>query len=566
MSVPAPSVRHDDEEWSDFEIPDGHTMGKEDDDDEDWDLDHPSSKPLTIRPPVQLADLSDVDDDDDEGVSTIKVTSLPPIPLRPASKSTADDDDDFEDAFALPSDLTQLSLAPLSLTHRASKSSLEWAGDKDHTSSSQSSDAYSTLGFADHPSSSSNSTSSVSLPETENEEEEEEDLDGLVLPDNIFESGQGSRHLRKILHLKKTAVVPPTRALVASLEEDDFEMGLVIEDDVDLSPSRLLHNKHKAPANRSNSAPPQRVSSGLRPPSRLTGERAKSPSANPPTLLSRRPRMSPAPHPPPPARSQSFQPIPSGSSASSSFLTPKPTSLRGQKSHSGLKPSPMPAARLTRKASLSSLMETSSQASGSGASSSASGTSKVARYEEPTASSRARTLKTLSRVQSRDYNVPPTRPSTPSANSAALRLTLPTQCRLRTRPTLSTVWGQNPSVAPSPSPTFRTSSPLSPRPPSNLSRPIRSQVSPPAAAPKMLKRPKRQKVLYDGTELDGIEDLPTDRDKESRFRVQPKNTRVPGGSYPSKSQEGKGTLRRKSRRDISTTVAGKKRFTSSPSK
>ena len=54
----------------------------------------------------------------------------------------------------------------------------------------------------------------------------------------------------------------------------------------------------------------------------------------------------------------------------------------------------------------------------------------------------------------------------------------------------------------------------------------------------------------DGTELDGIEDLPTDREKEGRFRIQPKGygNRVPGASYPSKSNE-KGTIRTKGRRE-----------------
>jgi len=47
--------------------------------------------------------------------------------------------------------------------------------------------------------------------------------------------------------------------------------------------------------------------------------------------------------------------------------------------------------------------------------------------------------------------------------------------------------------------------------------------------------------------LDGFDDLPTDRDKESRYRVQPKGygNRVPGASYPSKTE--KGTVRRKRR-------------------
>jgi len=52
----------------------------------------------------------------------------------------------------------------------------------------------------------------------------------------------------------------------------------------------------------------------------------------------------------------------------------------------------------------------------------------------------------------------------------------------------------------------------------------------------------------DGTELDGIADLPTDREQEGQFRVTPKGhgNRVPGGTYSSKD---KGTIRKKGRKE-----------------
>jgi len=77
--------------------------------------------------------------------------------------------------------------------------------------------------------------------------------------------------------------------------------------------------------------------------------------------------------------------------------------------------------------------------------------------------------------------------------------------------------------------------------------------NPQPAAPKVLRRPKRQRTYGDGTELDAIEDLPTDRDKEGKFRVQPKGygNRIPGAMFPSKSNE-KGTIRKKGRRDGSS--------------
>jgi hypothetical protein len=575
------------EEWpdADFDFPEGVSIhapsDKDDDDDEDWDIQmdlgktggakakavvaglvarsepSPSSSQsqiFSIRPPHSLPDI-DNEDDEDEGVSTIKAAALP---MTVAKAPQSPSDEDFEDGFALPSDLTRLSLAPLSLNHRSSKHSLEW-GDKDQSSSSQSSDAYSSLGFAD-ASPSSASASSASLPETETEDEED-DLDGLVIPSALFESGQGSRQLTKILEMKKKAQFTNNQLKVARPNpEDDFESGLVIEDDVDLSPSRLLtnaqHQQSQRHFNRSNSMPTQRPTA-LRPPSRLN--RSKSP-LGPPVSSARqlqKIRLSPSPPLRPPSRSQTFQTFSSVTSSpppATPFLTPKPGSLRGQKSYSGLKPPTPPSStrRLTRKASLSSLVEASHpQASGSGYINEAG--SQTARYEEPTAASRAKFNKnTTGRIQ--DFKVPPTRPSTPSSNAAALRLTMPTQLRSKSRPALSGVFAAGPSVPA----TASTSYPVPPRPPSSLSRKSSRVISSPQpSAPKVLRRPKRQHTYGDGTELDGIDDLPTDREMEGRFRVQPKGygNRIPGASYPSKPVE-KGTIRKKGKREGSSSSAG----------
>ncbi|RDB29183.1 Protein byr4 [Hypsizygus marmoreus] len=592
-TIPAPTLVLPREEWpdADFDLPEGetiHTPSDKDIDDEDWDIEmnfgstegakaqsgvaamvarfesssskskpHSCSQTFTIRPPVSLPDIDD-EDDDDEGVSTIKVAALPTsIPKKPQSPI----DEDFEDAFALPSDLTQLSLAPLSLKSRSSKNSLEW-GDKDQTSSSQSSDAYSSLGFAD-ASPSSNSASSLSCPETETEDDEDDDdLEGLVLPPAMFESGQSARKLTKILEMKKKAQLTSNQVKVATPDpEDDFEIGLVIDDDVDLSPSRLLskaQQQSQRPFNRSSSMPAQRPSSSLlHPPSRAN--RAKSP-LNPPTSSARqlqKIRLSPSPPLRPPARSQTFQALSSAPAAPPSpmsFLSPKPGSLRGQKSYSGLKPPTPPSTlrTLSRKASLSSLIESSHiQASGSGSAVVAGG-SKTARYEEPTAASRAKSHK-YSTSRAQEFKVPPTRPCTPSSNPAALRLTMPTQSRLKARPALSAVFG-GPSAPSAPSPVARATSPLPPRPPSNTSiRSMRALINPQPAAPKVLRRPKRQRTYGDGTELDGIEDLPTDREKEGRYRVQPKSygNRIPGASFPAKPNE-KGNVRKKGRREGSS--------------
>ncbi|VDB99754.1 unnamed protein product [Peniophora sp. CBMAI 1063] len=594
-TVPAPSAAAQ-EEWpdADFDLADDEPLSArvashvqaDDEEDEDWDLDMDLGKTggakaqavvagiaarsssgalrgmVTIRPPIAATSMSvSEDDEDEEGLSTIKMATLrpsaPPSQQVQPLPSLAVPEEDFEADFDLSGDLTQLSLRPLS--HQGSKSSLEW-GDKDQTSSSQSSDAYSTLGFDRH-SISSNSTQ----PESGTEDDDEEDLDGLVIPSSIFDSGKAAKHLARVLEQKKVlAESPAAPTKIASPNpEDDFESGLVIDDDADFSPSRLrqaqLQARRSPLAPRANSLP-TRSGASSRPPSRLRAG-AKSPiyPGNPPLssqrALERANRMSPSPPPRvTPVRSQSALLAPSAA-------TNKPGSLRGQKSHTGLNPSPTSATaprRLTRKASLSSLMDTGLQPPTSATAGPSSGSQP--RYDAPTAASRARVHGTTGRIRtSLEQAVPPTRPSTPSS-SGALRLTMPTNSsRLKTRPPIT-------SVFPSPIyPNGRTS-PLPNRPPSSL--PLRAQrassqqpIAGPSTGPKVLRKPKRAKAYGDGTELDGFDDLPTDSHKESQYRVTPKGygNRVPGASYsPRKSAEGSnakntGTMRRgKSRRDLGT--------------
>ncbi|PIL31640.1 hypothetical protein GSI_06342 [Ganoderma sinense ZZ0214-1] len=601
-TIPAPTIVLSKEEWADadFDLPDDdhiHASDAESDkEEEDWDMEMnlgktggakaqlvlqgmtarsgPSkiaSQMFTIRPPLPQAHSTD-DDDDDEGVSTIKVTALPkPVAAKPPQSPI---DEDFEDGFALPSDLTTLSLRPLSLAHRTSKSSLEW-GDRDQTSSSQSSDAYSNFGFADN-SPSSNYTS-ASLPETETEEDEDEEdiLEGLDVPSGLFESGSGAKKLGKILELKKKTAFVDDRVKIASPDpEDDFEIGLEIGNDTELSPSRLLQTAQSAvrstTASRSKSAPP-RPPAALRPPSRLKGERAKSPSNPPVSSMSQLRRITAPPASPPssrtaqPFRAQTYSQA-VASPSSMTFLAVKPGSLRVQKSHSGLKPPSPPATRkLGRKASLPSMSESNQpQASGSGSGSAALGPSPGARYDTPTASSRAKVhTATTGRFHGLEYNVPPTRPSTPSSNPAALRLTMPTSSsRLKSRTPISNVF-----PGPASAPLARSTSPLPPprppsRPPSAASsatsaasiRSTHTQSASLPNAPKVLKKPKRTRTYGDGTELDLFDDLPTDREKEGKYRVQPKGygNRVPGASYPKPSEaSAMGTIRRKSTRNFS---------------
>lgn len=622
-TIPAPTIVLPKEEWpdADFDFPDGDPIHASDaesdkDDDEDWDMEmdmgktgsakaqlvlqgiaarsgstQPAPQMFTIRPPLNPSPSS-AEEDDDEGVSTIKVTALPkPLTAAAAKPPQSPIEEDFEDGFALPSDLTTLSLRPLSLAHRTSKSSLEW-GDKDQTcSSSQSSDAYSTLGFADN-SPSSNYTS-ASLPETETEEDEEEEdiLEGLDIPTGLFESGHGAKKLGKILELKKRTVFDDDRVKVVSPDpEDDFEIGLVIDNETELSPSRLLQNAQSVlrptTASRSKSAPP-RPPTALRPPSRLKGDRAKSPSNPPVSSMSQLRRItSPITPPSPPSSHRPAQPVRSqtysqavASPSTMTFLAPKPGSLRVQKSHSGLKPaSPPQTRRLGRKASLPSLTESNqAQASGPVAGpSTAASPFPAPRYETPTASSRAKSVNTNSttgRMYGLEYyNVPPTRPSTPSSNPAALRLTMPTSTsRMKTRTPITNVFPTSTANAIA-SLSVRSTSPLPPpRPPSASSmksvrsiksRHAQSSSLPIPSAPKVMKKPKRQRTYGDGTELDAFDDLPTDREQEGKYRVQPKGygNRVPGASYPKPSTleaSATNTIRRKAKaRDFSGSGPG----------
>ena len=564
-TILAPASLLSPEEWpdADFDFPDGVPLDapsdKDDNEDEDWDVEFKfgstgsaKARPVApgidsrsdastptfniIRPPIQGAN-NDTEEDDEEGVSTIKglstlkaTTNQPSSPAKLQPPSTIEED--IEDAFDLPSDLTQLSLTQQPLSHRSSKNSLEW-GDRDQTNSSQSSDAYSSLGLADADRAvSTSSASSASLSETDTEDEGEALLEGLVVPPAIFDSGVGVRKLTMMLELKKKAQYICDQVKIASPDpEDDFEAGLVFDDDADLSPSRLLSQQQsKRRFNRCNTVP-LRKPPAQPPPLRVRSEHAKLPPRVPivSTRQSQKVHRSPSPPPSaPPSRSQAFNPPISFPSSSTSKFPSKPSNLRGQKSHSGLKcPSPTATRKFARKASLSCLFEGSNTQES---------TSKPARYEEPTASSRARTHKnTASRVY--DMKIPPTRPPTPSSNPAALRLTLPSLSRVKSRPALSSVFSPTSSGP-------RPTSPLHPRPPSSLSKPpIVKPTTPPV--PKVLRRPKRFRTYGDGTELDGIADLPTDRDKETRYRVQPKGhgNRIPGATYSSVVKSSGGPVR-----------------------
>ncbi|KIJ32103.1 hypothetical protein M422DRAFT_185030 [Sphaerobolus stellatus SS14] len=585
--IPAPSIVYPQEEWNDtdFDLPEGVPLNTQsdaesDNEAEDWDLEmnlgktggakasisssplasssRTSSKMITIRPP--LPQSSDEDDFDDEGASTIKVSYIPTI--RPKTP-VRNQDDDMEKAFELPADLTRLSLRPVELRHRQSKGSLEW-GDRDHTSSSTSSDAYSTLGFGPSASPSSNSTSAPSIGELDTDDDDDDDgeLDGVVLPSGIFDSRHAGKHLAKILEEKKRLPIVNDRVKPRTADsEDDFEIGLIIDDDFDLSPSRLPSNRAQADKKpmfgRSKSAPARPPVQPFRPSSRVGANRSKSPTAPPVSsgIMRVRPLVLSQPTNPRATLSRkSTMPTLNVSLTPGPFQVQSPTSatLRTQKSHQVLKPPSPRSTAMTRKASLSSLIDTAAAAAMPSNSLQSPTT-----YAAPTAASRARSqaiqaqFHTHSAAQTPYYPVPPTRPTTPSASTAALRLTMPTSSsRAKIRPAISSVFniGPNKDKDGRNSPNSRPSSTLS----SGSSS--KSPSSPPLpAGPKILKRPKKARAYGDGTELDGFDDLPADREKEARYRVVPRGVGAPRlglnrstDKEKEKAAEAKGTLGRKS--------------------
>lgn len=573
VTIPAPT--HAREEWedADFDFPDGDVISQpadhesDKDGEEDWDVEMdlgktggakvmtqaedmqatlavPKSAMVTIRPPISTSEPHSPDEgDDDEGISTIKISALHITSHKTQENATisSSQDDDMEADFALPSDLTQLSLRPLSLHHRESKASLEW-GDRDHTSSStSSSEAYSSLGFGTY---SSSTCTSASLPGTDDDcDEEDDDLDGVVIPSGLFETEQGRKHLTKILDLKKKMPKVEERVNIASPDpEDDFEIGLVINGDDDLSPSKFAKTQQTKRtgtlATRSKSEP-ARASANLRPSSRLRGDRPKTPVGQAGASASRN-SLSPPLRPVQSRRCNTLQALPPLQQPSSSSGVSKQGVIRNQKSYSVLKSPPAVPRKLARKASLSSLLETSS------AQSPTSDTGSVQQggrgYSAATASSRAR-KQASSTSRMHGVEPPPSRPSTPSQNPAALRLTMPTSMsRLKSRPSIS-------GIFPPPTPPLPAQSNVAG--PSKLAKqPSKPGLDQPVPV-RSIRRTKRR-VFGDGTELDAFDDLPTDRSKEAQFRIHARakdSQSSVGSTSKSEKESHRGTIRR--RKDLS---------------
>ncbi|KAF8609229.1 hypothetical protein BDV93DRAFT_518076 [Ceratobasidium sp. AG-I] len=589
-------------------------------DDGDLELPDPSRTNLVLpRAPLPQPDVTELEDSGD--VSTIKVAKLNFPSVAALSKSAAgsksstppNEDDDFEADFALPQDMSNLSLriltpqtSTLSLRHKSSTGVTESPWGEMATTSSQYSDTSSLMSM--YPADVSPSISSTSQPGTETDpseadlgiyedEDGEETFDGLVLPE-----GLAGKALARLLETKKKSV--PAQIAAAHFakgsitsqshrmpnEGDDFESGLLIGDDEDLSPSRLRIRQPPGsdlPNYRSKSVPVPRSVSAYRPASHLRTEsvmevlaststkapaitRSRSPNSSSHGSLKRRDSRSSLVSPtfaslrPSSFRTSSGNNLPPTSASTLSLLTipgssttsaiaPRAAPLKHQKSVGRLQltssaspTTPGLGQRLSRKASLSSLVVSSA----AGASSASSGTPSTSStlsarsigFNAPTAASKARQREEAQEAaeaeRKRTYTPAPVRPTTPSATAAAARLTMPTaSTRQKIRPAISSVFPS--PVNPSPSGSFsdRATSPLpNPRRTPTSPRRVRtrssnsigatpsssiSSMASTAPAIKVLRKPKRAKTFGDGTELDAFDDLPEDREKERMYRVQP---------------------------------------------
>ena len=644
-------------------------------DSEDWDLDMdpvPTIKAVGVAKPAATPTASPCDStnldyaENDEGnTSTIKFSklTLPPasIPASaiPRLPTCPNDEDSLEDAFALPNDLSHLSLKPLA--HQPSRSTIcEWSSD---TTGSILSDVPSSFGFHDKTA----SESPISLPDSGANTDEEAEVEGLVLPDSFL-----PKDLARMLEKKKKEQAPrPSKPKLPFPSEDDNpESGLAIQDDSELNPSRLrkpgLSPKVRRVAKTLPSIRPSPTPTSISPTVRPTVTKAPNSTLIAPKLASRdvrspspiflRPisetRMASRPSavnlsnkPPDPVlprrpktgtlrRTKPLSPPPSNYpsltsstqptlSHSHSMLSiprpglspPRPKLLKHQKSTSGLPASPSsstfahlddlksPTKRgLSRQASLSILMDpqpnlrslnedkqdrndgVSSRSASRQSTSATSGAPSLqsrgtighvggSSYKQHTASSRARGLRTTesglvgSDREKSLFNMFPTRPTTPSTSASLLRLTMPTsssraKMKEKARVPVSSIFppgtahtssGATPSsvVAPgggsssSTTPVSRQSSisPVQIIRPTGARSPIRMTIS---SAAKVIRRPKTAHAYGDGTELDGIDDLVVENEKERKYKVTPRVSSSAKNPVEKRTSTGAGNVSRKS--------------------
>ncbi|KAN0065741.1 hypothetical protein ACQY0O_000871 [Thecaphora frezii] len=484
----------------------------------------------------------------------------------------ADSETDIEHDFDLDPDLDKLSLSPAVSRQRShpalDQEKLLWGEDpgarspspEPSRSRSRSSDGgidppQDQVGHHDEdPASSAQFTA-----ESDADDEHEDLLDGLVLEGSVFEmeatSGdakpikQMTEKLEALLNVKRAGELPEAgssqqRSDAPIESEADLAGGLVITDDLDLSPSRLSSNKLTY---RTRSRGPSQASFGVSRgmPTRQPSLPASSSSSTLSHLWSHHwgSRMPPLNNLSVPSRSEIFSPharqrtlsqisastsagYPSEMSTSGSRpRIPRSKGLQYKRSASDLQqkaadsPAPQHRARtkgLTRKRSLPSLADrfrqqgrpTSSSGSASGSTLTAPRppSSFSSRITASTAASRARAAETAADILARmakDGSTPP--PSSPNGSVSAASRALSVATRGLTRGRPNTVNDCSPSHhrarSPHPLRQERVSSPL---------------VQGPASAHFL----RRTAAYGDGAELDSIEDLPSTSTSAARARPE----------------------------------------------
>ena len=470
----------------------------------------------------------------------------------PAHSSTAapSDDPEFEGDFDLAPNVQKLSLS-LAISRQRSHPTLEqqkllWGDDPIARSASPDLASSATRSRTGTSTSADGTSATCLTSESDADDEQEDMLDGLVLAGSVFEMDAAQKShapnqikvkLEKLLDLKRAGDAQQDAAGAHKAEtEADLAAGLVITDDLDLSPSRLSSRRISFrsrtrgpsqlshPSSRQSSLPhynsprdglPVHDDSFRRPDSFLRRESSSSSSS---TQKSR---------PPISFRRDSSRPgLPSSSSALEPSSEPGPSrlaephthghtkvphggpTLRYKRSASDLQPfkttepsRPNPHSRtrgLTRKRSLPSLADSyRNQPRSFTANARVEPKSGISsRLTASTAASRARAAETaadnLARI-ARDMAAP-ARPSTPVNLSPSARApaTSATRITVRTRPPKAE--GSMPTAWRPQSPKPGTARALTASPPSSL-------------APQASHFLRRSVPYGDGMELDSIEDI-----------------------------------------------------------
>ncbi|PWY99414.1 hypothetical protein BCV70DRAFT_200985 [Testicularia cyperi] len=160
----------------------------------------------------------------------------------------SEEDNSLEMDFELASDVNELSLCP-SLSRARSQASLidkdNW-GDEVSSSMSSSVLAVSIASVGSSNLSSGSTPNQATSEESDADDEHEDLLDGIELSGSIFEAdqntqGQMKQKLDAILDLKRAGYGnhEASRSRTSTDIETDMAAGLVITDDLDLSPSRI---------------------------------------------------------------------------------------------------------------------------------------------------------------------------------------------------------------------------------------------------------------------------------------------------------------------------------------